>query len=199
MHCVRSFAESCSSSCPPSKIPEASHSTCLDELSRSAGHGDDVLKGGEVNRLGNVSEEPEPEDRFGRFALCAPARRNDRDRAVVLAELAHDRERIEPVHLGLEDDQIRAPLGERGDGLRGRGRGDHIVLTPVVEPREAVLQPWYLRLVVIEDEHSFRFHGSSHFERRPTPPHTWCQIRESHRGTILGRLESTDDTWQVTF
>src|SRR6267142_5308573 len=119
------------------------------ELGRSASHGDDVLKGCEVNRLGNVSEEPEPEDRLSRSTLHPFARRNDWDRAVMLTELGHHREGIESVHLGLNDDQVRAPLGERGDGLSGRGRGDHIVLTPMVEPREAVLQPWYLRPVVI--------------------------------------------------
>src|SRR5215468_10329106 len=111
-------------------------------LSRSAGHGDDVLKRCEMNRLGNVSEEPEPKDRVNRFALCALARRNNRERAVVLTELAYDRDRIGPVRFGLNDDQIRSPLGEGGEGLRGRSRGDHIVLTPVVESREAVLQPW---------------------------------------------------------
>lgn len=44
------------------------------ELSRSAGHSDDVLKGGEVDRLGHVREEPEAEDRFGctRFDFTTP-------------------------------------------------------------------------------------------------------------------------------
>jgi len=114
-----------------------------------------VLERRKVHRLGNVREEPEPEDRFNRLTLRASARRNDGDRVAVLPELRQHRQGIEGLHLGLEDDQVGPALGERAQGLRGRARGDDVVPTPVLKPLEALLKAWQLSTVIVEDEHAF--------------------------------------------
>jgi len=57
----------------------------------------------------------------------ASTRRDDRNGLVVPAELAHDLEGIEAVGLGFNDDQIRSPLSEGGEGFGGGRGGDRSV------------------------------------------------------------------------
>src|SRR5262249_24300790 len=93
--------------CAVKVVPELSD--VAPGLRFGAGHGDDVLERDEVDRVGHAGEEAEPEDRLGRLALIALARRDDPNLLIVAAELAHDVAAIETVGLGLDDDEIRPP------------------------------------------------------------------------------------------
>src|SRR5262249_21513743 len=101
-----------------------------------AGHGDPGLERDGVEGPGNVGEEAELESGLGTRAIPALAGRDDRNLLVVAPEFAHDLERIEAVHLGLDDDEIRPPRRERFHGLGSARGGEHLVLVPVLEPFE---------------------------------------------------------------